>query len=106
MGGGDGLAGPLSREHAAGLDAEDTLADFRERFVVTDAERIYLDGNSLGRLPLAAAERIADRVDEWGERLVGGWADWIEHPARVGDLLAAGCSARGRARSSSATPRP
>jgi kynureninase len=60
---------------------------FRDRFVVTDEERIYADGNSLGRLPVATAERIDRLVAEWGDRLVGGWTDWIELPLRVGDLL-------------------
>ena len=84
------MADPLSREHAAELDAADPLASFRERFVVTDPERIYLDGNSLGRLPLATRDRLRDLVDEWGDRLVSGWQDWIDAPARVGDALAEG----------------
>ena len=50
--------------------------------------RIYLDGNSLGRLPLATRDRLAAIVAEWGERLVTGWPEWIDAPARVGDLLA------------------
>ena len=77
-----------SRAHARALDAADPLASFRERFVVDDAGPIYVDGNSLGRLPHATAERLKDVVDEWGTRLVSGWPDWIELPARVGDLLA------------------
>ena len=51
-------------------------------------DRIYLDGNSLGRLPLATASRLAALVEEWGDRLVTGWPDWIELPVGVGDLLA------------------
>ena len=35
---------------------------------------IYLDGNSLGRLPVATRERLHARVDEWGDRLVDGLA--------------------------------
>ncbi len=76
------------RADAEALDRADPLASFRDRFVITD-DRIYADGNSLGRLPRAAAERIDALVAEWGERLVGGWADWIELPVRVGDRLAA-----------------
>ncbi len=79
---------PLSREHAAALDAADPLAGFRERFVFGEDERIYLDGNSLGRLPVATRNRLAVLVREWGERLVEGWSDWIDSPARVGDLIA------------------
>jgi kynureninase len=74
---------------AQALDATDPLAPFRERFFFADDERIYADGNSLGRLPRATAERIEQLVAEWGDRLVSGWSDWIELPAGVGNLLAA-----------------
>jgi kynureninase len=84
------VAEPLSREHAAALDAADPLAGFRERFVITRPERIYLDGNSLGRLPVASRERVIGVLDEWGDRLVSGWEEWIDAPTRVGDLLASG----------------
>jgi kynureninase len=82
----------LTRAGAEALDAADPLAAFRERFVLESDgdDRIYLDGNSLGRLPQATATRIAALVEEWGERLVGAWPDWIELPVRVGDQLAQG----------------
>jgi kynureninase len=82
------MARALTREDAAALDERDPLAGFRDRFVHTDRGRIYLDGNSLGRLPLATRDRLHDLVDEWGDRLVSGWSDWIDAPARVGDALA------------------
>jgi kynureninase len=78
----------ISREHAAALDAEDPLRGFRDRFDVADDEQIYLDGNSLGRLPLATRERLHALIEQWGEQLVAGWDDWIDLPARVGDRLA------------------
>jgi kynureninase len=84
------MADLLSREHALARDAEDPLAGFRERFVNVDPQRIYLDGNSLGRLPVATRDRLRDLVEEWGERLVSGWPEWIDAPARTGDALAAG----------------
>jgi kynureninase len=80
----------VTRDEAAARDATDPLAGFRERFVLTDPERIYLDGNSLGRLPVATRERLRELADEWGDRLVSGWPDWIDAPARVGDLIAEG----------------
>ena len=52
---------------------------------------IYLDGNSLGPLPIAAKARVAQAIEaEWGEMLITGWnkAGWMEMPARVGNRIA------------------
>ena len=52
---------------------------------------IYLDGNSLGPLPAAAAARVRDMiVGEWGVELIRGWnsAGWYDQPRRVGDRVA------------------
>jgi kynureninase len=51
---------------------------------------VYLDGNSLGPLPKAAAARVAQTVtEEWGELLIRGWtkAGWMDMPARIGDCI-------------------
>ena len=53
---------------------------------------IYLDGNSLGPLPRAAAARVARTVTaEWGQMLIGGWnhAGWMNLPRVLGDQIAA-----------------
>src|SRR5690242_15571593 len=77
-----------SATEAAALDAADPLASFRERFAVPDPTLIYLDGNSLGRAPLSALDRVA-RVarDEWAGELIRGWDHWLDAPTRVGNLL-------------------
>ena len=77
-----------ARAHAAALDAADPLAEFRDRFVEPDPGLIYLDGNSLGRLPAATVTRLRQLVEtEWGGGLVRSWEHWIELPTRVGDLI-------------------
>lgn len=79
-----------SREYALELDADDELAPFRERFVVDDPELVYLDGNSLGRLPHAAAELGQALISEqWGRRLIRSWNDsWFTLPERLGGKIA------------------
>lgn len=76
--------------YARELDASDPLARFRDAFVFDDPELIYLDGNSLGRLPRAAAKRATQLVQhEWGERLIRGWNEgWFDSPERVGAKIA------------------
>ena len=77
-----------ARRRARQLDHDDPLAEFRERFAIEERGPLYVDGNSLGRLPLAASERAATVLEEWAARLVEGWSDWIDLPARTGDALA------------------
>ncbi|HPQ95063.1 MAG: kynureninase [Thiothrix sp.] len=63
----------------------------RSRFHIPEGV-IYLDGNSLGPLPLAAAERLQQVMQqEWGDELIRGWntAGWYVQPRRVGDRIAA-----------------
>ena len=74
----------------ASLDAADPLSRFRDAFARADGV-IYLAGNSLGPLPVAAAGRVSRAVQvEWGESLVRGWNshDWVGAPARVGGKIA------------------
>ncbi|WP_405467310.1 kynureninase [Streptomyces jietaisiensis] len=91
------------------LDAEDELAATRARFVLdepgpvghpesrqgaADAERgaaVYLDGNSLGALPVGVAERVEDVVRrEWGALRIRSWEEsgWWTAPERIGDRIA------------------
>ena len=85
----------LTRNAAAALDAADPLAGFRSRFAGADDDGpdrlLYLDGNSLGRMPLetpAAVRRVVE--EEWATGLVGSWASWVGTATRLGDALAAG----------------
>jgi kynureninase len=79
----------LDRASALALDDADRLAAFRDRFVIAD-DLVYLDGNSLGRLPKAALQRVSDEVAHgWGVRLIRGWGEgWMDLPVTVGDKLA------------------
>jgi kynureninase len=79
-------------ERARALDDADPLAQFRVRFAVPDPALVYLDGNSLGRPPLAALEAVRDLGNAWAAALIGGWEDegWLERPLAVGDLLGTG----------------
>jgi kynureninase len=63
---------------------------WRDRFVESEPGLTYLKGNSLGRLPKAAAERADYAVSqEWGRRLVRGWNEgWFDLPERLGAKLA------------------
>ena len=79
---------PLSRAAASAADEADPLGAFRDRFVAEESNVIYLDGNSLGRLPVATRRRLGVTAADWGERLVRGWLDWIDTPVGTGDLLA------------------
>ncbi len=56
----------------------------------------YLDGNSLGPLPLAVPARLAAMVEgDWKDRLIGGWnagwdgAGWMAAPTALGDRIGA-----------------
>jgi len=75
-------------ERARSHDRDDPLAHFRNRFVITD-DLIYLDGNSLGRLPAETSRRIRETVEEqWARDLVVAWDEWLDAGTRIGDSLA------------------
>ncbi len=67
-------------------------ADFAQTRAAFDLPEgvIYLDGNSLGPLPRAAAGRVETAIRaEWGQMLITGWnrAGWMDLPARLGDRI-------------------
>jgi kynureninase len=77
-------------DEAAANDQADPLASFRERYLNPDPYLIYLDGNSLGRLPVAALTTIEETTrHQWGDRLIRSWNDgWWDLQLRLGDKLA------------------
>jgi len=83
-----GVTDILSRPYAEELDRDDPLRAFPDRFVAAEKDLLYLDGNSLGRLPRSTGDRLARVVaEEWGGGLVRSWSSWIELSRRIGDLI-------------------
>jgi len=79
----------IARDDAVALDDKDPLAHCRARFRLPRGV-IYLDGNSLGALPVGVAKRIDDVIErEWGADLVTSWNrnGWWDAPRRVGERL-------------------
>ncbi len=76
--------------YAQRLDAKDDLASFRNAFLFAESDLIYMDGNSLGRLPRRVIRRVQKAVKlGWGRDLIRGWnTDWYEAPIRVGEKIA------------------
>jgi kynureninase len=81
---------PTTRSGCADLDAADPLAFARDRFVLPEGT-IYLDGNSLGAMPRAVAQRLRDAVErEWAQGLIRSWNDagWYTAPQRAAAKIA------------------
>jgi kynureninase len=82
---------PQSRAACVALDADDPLGPLRERFLLPDG-LIYLDGNSLGPMPRAAAAALTHTIEqEWAQGLITSWnsAGWFDMPSRLGDRIGA-----------------
>jgi kynureninase len=76
------------RAYALALDEQDPLKAFKSKFMISDPEMCYLDGNSLGRLPLSTITAVNDfMVNEWGPEVVTGWGHWVDEAQPTGDLL-------------------
>src|SRR5471032_812951 len=92
------------RTEARALDLADPLRAFRDRFLVADGKLVYLDGNSLGRLPLDTVARLAQVAElEWGERLIRSWGErWMELPERLDDGVSLQAGERGTRRTTRA----
>jgi kynureninase len=80
----------FSATYARELDKQDPLQEYRERFIIQDPSLIYLDGNSLGRLPVQTIGILNSAVRrQWGERLIRSWNEgWYQQSARLGKKIA------------------
>jgi kynureninase len=84
----------ITRADCVARDAADPLASLRGQFALERVDEqgiIYLDGNSLGALPRATADRVRQVIeDEWGVGLIRSWnsAGWITLSQRIGDKIA------------------
>ena len=79
---------PIDSKQIDDLDLLDKTSTFRKEFYIHDSGLIYLDGNSLGRLPKKTVTDINDfMLNEWGNQLVNGWENWINEAQISGDLL-------------------
>jgi kynureninase len=87
-----GVSEPItSRAAAEAADRDDPLAFARRRFSLPTG-MVYLDGNSLGPLPVEVAAAVADGVQrQWGTDLIASWNanGWWTLPTRVGDRIGA-----------------
>jgi kynureninase len=77
-------------EDARRLDRNDPLGRFRGDFVINDPSIVYLDGNSLGRLPQKTVEYMESAIrKQWGERLIRSWNEgWYNQSVRLGRKVA------------------
>jgi len=80
----------FSIAEARELDREDPLKTYRDRFVIADPRQIYLDGNSLGRLPKESIATFDLAIrHQWGDRLVRSWNEgWYKQSMRLGKKIA------------------
>lgn len=74
---------------AIAFDTSDELAEFKDLFV-SNPNLIYLDGNSLGKLPKAAMEVSKEVVEQqWGNRLIRSWNEhWLDLPKQLASKIA------------------
>jgi kynureninase len=79
----------LTLEKAQQLDATDVLSHYRNQFV-NDENLIYLDGNSLGKLPIATIETTANLIkNQWGNRLIRSWNEqWMGLSSNISTKIA------------------
>lgn len=75
-------------QKASEFDKNDKLSSFKNEFVSND--EIYLDGNSLGKLPIKTIELTQEIIqNQWGKRLIRSWNEhWMELPNTIAAKIA------------------
>jgi kynureninase len=68
--------------------SHDPLLRFRSEFPILSTTT-YMVSNSLGAMPRAVPEKLAEYAEQWATRGVRAWAQgWWEMPMKVGDEIA------------------
>ena len=80
----------ITIDYALEQDRRDPLVTYRQQFVFPEPDLIYMDGNSLGRLPANSIDLADDLVKrQWGERLIRNWDEgWWIKPQDIGRKIA------------------
>ena len=79
---------PRVRSRPANSAVTDPLLRFRDEFPIL-TRSTYLVSNSLGAMPRAVPERLAEYAESWATWGVRAWArGWWEMPLTVGDVVA------------------
>jgi kynureninase len=65
-------------------DSHDDLKKFKSKFL-NNSNEIYLDGNSLGKLPLKSIENLNETINkQWGQNLIRSWNDnWLKMSEKI-----------------------
>lgn len=71
------------------MDRDDPLASARGLFADAASGALHFDANSVGPMPLSAADAATRILDEWRDLRRHGWtkSDWLDAPQRLGDKL-------------------
>ena len=80
----------LADDFANQLDDKDVLSEFRKQFYFSGDNTIYLDGNSLGRLPLKTKTLLSEAIEkQWGTDLIESWnKNWYTKSEELGNKIA------------------
>lgn len=80
----------FSEQYALNKDNTDLLKQYRSKFKLNDPNLIYLDGNSLGALPMKTPDIIQDVINkEWGTQLIRSWNQgWYDRSQKIAAKIA------------------